>query len=330
MGGFFCSFNQDFNDELIQSISKRLAHRGPIGQKTAHLGNIVVVSRFLRSPESEFFMRESSDQSFAIIDGDILNKKEICVNLNKEYKTETCSDAELILDGYLKWGDTFLRRVDGCFSFLLYDGERELLIGGRDKFGTKPLYYTKNGNKFAAASEIKALLKLNWLNTGPNIRNLRRFILYGEDYFGTETFFENIYTVPSATYFIFAINTSKLYLKRYWDPVKVYCKETYDLSSAIERYKELLMESIQQNFVKGKRKGISLSGGLDSTLLSTMCISMAKQLKDEENTFTISIVYPDVEENVNELPLIEKIASSLSVEHFYITPSPDYLIRNFE
>ena len=51
----------------------------------------------------------------------------------------------------------------GMFAFAIVDLRRERLVLARDHFGQKPLYYTSQGDRFAFASELKALLTLPWV-----------------------------------------------------------------------------------------------------------------------------------------------------------------------
>ena len=83
----------------------------------------------------------SSDKSLVIVfNGEIYNYKELKKEL-KEYKFNTNSDTEVILNGYLKWGKEVPSHLRGMFAFMIYDIKNNSLFGARDYFGIKPFYY---------------------------------------------------------------------------------------------------------------------------------------------------------------------------------------------
>src|SRR5438874_2520803 len=65
------------------------------------------------------------------------------------------------------WDDTGLRcavsqgwpasRLQGMFSFAVWDRRRQVLVLGRDPMGKKPLYYWQQAGRLVFGSEIKAV-----------------------------------------------------------------------------------------------------------------------------------------------------------------------------
>ena len=67
------------------------------------------------------------------------------------------SDTEVVLRGYMRWGQSVVQKLNGMFAFVVHDIGKNCLFGARDSSGIKPLYLYKNGNVFAFSSEIEPL-----------------------------------------------------------------------------------------------------------------------------------------------------------------------------
>src|SRR5262249_47490413 len=68
------------------------------------------------------------------------------------------TDTEVVLRAYQQWGEQCLDRFVGMFAFAIYDQQTDTLTLARDRFGKKPLYYSRRDGHVLFASEMKALL----------------------------------------------------------------------------------------------------------------------------------------------------------------------------
>ena len=59
----------------------------------------------------------------------------------KGYSFASGSDCELLLPLYEEYGLGMFEKLDAEFALILYDGEKDRLIAGRDPIGIRPLYY---------------------------------------------------------------------------------------------------------------------------------------------------------------------------------------------
>ena len=146
-----------------------LYHRGP--DNTQNL--TVQFNKFIFNRLKINDLSDKGNQPFDINDcvlicnGEIYNHKELrkeCCNIQhtiKEGSFESNSDCEVIIHLYKKFGfENMLHKLDGVFSFVLYDKIKEITYIVRDRIGVRPLFYTfKIGEYFACSSEVKGLSK---------------------------------------------------------------------------------------------------------------------------------------------------------------------------
>ena len=76
-----------------------------------------------------------------VYNGEIYNLPYLRKNLQKKNLTpDTSSDTETLLLSFLAFGHSFIKEVDGIFSFAVYDEFHNTLSLFRDPFGVKPLF----------------------------------------------------------------------------------------------------------------------------------------------------------------------------------------------
>jgi asparagine synthetase B (glutamine-hydrolysing) len=57
----------------------------------------------------------------------------------------TRSDSEVLLTGYLRWGEAVVEKLDGMFAFAIHDlGDGSVFLA-RDRLGIKPLFWGEHG-----------------------------------------------------------------------------------------------------------------------------------------------------------------------------------------
>jgi asparagine synthase (glutamine-hydrolysing) len=63
------------------------------------------------------------------------------------------------LKSFIFWKYDVVKKLNGIFSFAIWNSKKNELFLARDHFGVKPLFYTIYNNTLVFASEIKALFK---------------------------------------------------------------------------------------------------------------------------------------------------------------------------
>jgi asparagine synthase (glutamine-hydrolysing) len=270
MCGFIGALNKNkrLQQYPIEKIQLLLHHRGPDNASAI----VVDDSLFVHNRLSIIDLSENANQPFIseetgnvlLFNGEIYNYQE----LKKKYASiiwRTNSDVEVIIKLYDALGPQFVEELNGIFAFSIYDKNNRRLMLCRDRVGVKPLYYHITRDALFFASEIKGILTFID-DYALDYQSLSKYIEYGLLSDDEHTFFNGIYAVLPGTYVHFDINTWKHQTLTYWDIGHVDLRYRTE-SDIYEETIYLLRDSIRLNLVSDVEIGLSLSSGLDSTLL---------------------------------------------------------------
>lgn len=150
-------------DTMLSAISHRgdPEHFGRIRECTgAVLGcnRLAIVDRLT----AEQPMADPAGSCWVVFNGEIYNHAQLRHELSSRGRRfRTASDTEVLIQGYLEWGDDLPRYLDGIFAFVVYDSARHAFLAARDRFGVKPLYWSRTEESVLFASEMKAFLAVN-------------------------------------------------------------------------------------------------------------------------------------------------------------------------
>ena len=231
MCGFYCIISNNKID--LESSKKSLnliKHWGPDSQKYYLNEKQNIFFGFNRlsildlSKKADQPMNDEESKRIIVFNGEIYNHAEIRKFLiSKNYAFKTTSDTEVILKAYDHWGDDFIKKLEGMFSFVIFDSLKNYIFFARDRTGEKPLYYSSNFTNFYISSEIKPIHK------DSNITNISKDAL--------NHYFEIGYT-PSHTSMLEGIkklqpghmakldlDSFKLKITKYWEIEKKISKQ---------------------------------------------------------------------------------------------------------
>lgn len=248
-----------------------LAHRGPddagiyyCAEEKAALGHRRLSIIDLSAAGHQPFI--SNDGRFVLVyNGEIYNYLEIKKEIGGRYDWKTETDTEALLASYILWGEDSLEKFNGMFSFAIWDRKKKTLFCARDRLGVKPFFYFIRNGSFYFASEIKALLSLGILRK-PNERIIFDYLYHGIYDHTEDTFFKDVKRLGAGRALFW--KQGSVTTKKYWDLAE--CgRESARLTDkkALERFEELLTDSINLRFRSDVPVGIGLSSGLDSNTL---------------------------------------------------------------
>lgn len=213
-----------------------------------------------------------------VFNGEIYNYKELI----KKYALPcvTASDSEVLIRLYQIFGYDFLNKLEGMFSFCIYDKKNELFFCARDRFGKKPFYYYLEDNSFYFSSEIKAILKMLKKLPEFNEEALWQYLAFQSPQ-GENTFYKNLKKLPAASYLIYEQNSIKIDTYYSIDKIKIIHTDEKQIIADVDR---LLNKAIDKRLVSDVEVATLLSGGLDSSFVTAL---YAKKSKYKVHTFSI-------------------------------------------
>ena len=222
--------------------------------------------------------------SFTIVyNGELYNTDEIRKKLESDFDFETHSDTEVVLKSFIKWGEKCLDRFNGIFAFAVYDEKKHQLFLARDRIGVKPLFYYENNNKLIFSSEIPALLEHPDIPHEIDSQGVSELILIAPGRTASCGVIKGIKEVKAGCCGFY--NQDGLKLHEYWRLKAYELHETFEQTA--EHVRELVLDSIQRQLVSDVPVCTFLSGGLDSSLISSVASSEMKKHNKILDTFSI-------------------------------------------
>ena len=263
----------------------------------------------------------SDDEKITItFNGEIYNFKKIRKELEDlGYYFKSNSDTEVILKSYEEWGTEMFAKFDGMFAIALVDLEKQKLILGRDRVGLKPLFYFKNENALIWASEIKSILKNEYIKPEINWNGVYTNFLF-QTTLAPETCFQNIFSLEPASFLILDLNNFTSSKQFYWNfPTEKLVNVTED--EAAEKVDQLLSESVKEQLFADVLVTSMMSGGIDSTLIT----AKAKPFKNDINAFTISYQFSE-----SEVKNASLMAEKIDIQHNIKKVSDDEILNQLK
>jgi len=327
--GFIGIGNPNYNtNNIINSMTDSILHRGPdnggglldndVNGRYIAFGHrrltIIDLSDMGRQP-----MTNDDKSIWLTFNGEIYNYLELKEELKgKGHTFKSTSDTEVVIAAYEEWGTNCFSRFNGMWAMAIYDRHQRKLILSRDRFGKKPLYYYKTDNELIFASEIKAFQMHPNVTLAPNYEKIFRYISTNYRYvdIDNESYFADIYQVQKGCFIEigFDLNVTN---RHYWQLEIGSSLEGISDLEAVDRFRDLFIDSIRLRLRSDVPVGCMLSGGLDST--SITCVAY-KILQTPIRTF--SGITGDVKGVYDESDYIEAIVKATEAEHLYLRTDP--------
>jgi len=261
-------------------------------------------------------MEDGTGQYVAVLNGEIYNYIDLREDLRKSgHLFHTCSDTEVLLEAYKKWGTDCLEHLTGAFAFAIYDGVSRTLFLARDRAGEKPLFYKISDDRFVFSSELKALMADPDFSRKLDLDALDHYFAYGYVH-GEQTILKGTYKLLPGHAMLFNMKTHSVNIWRYWalpENSPLHGESIENLTNELEIH---LVEAVRRQLVADVPIGILLSGGLDSSLVTAIAArSTSKPIK----TFTIS--FPG-HSSFNEGPYAKLVADFFGTDHNELVAEP--------
>ncbi|HMC00852.1 MAG TPA: asparagine synthase (glutamine-hydrolyzing) [Flavobacteriaceae bacterium] len=248
----------------------------------------------------------NQDKTITIIfNGEIYNYQNLKNKLIDQGVTfQTKSDTEVILKLYEKYGSESFKELDGMFAFSIFDQVKNKVFIARDFFGEKPLFYSKDKDKFIWASELKSLV--NQLEFNPQISKLGLNLFFKLTYTPAPfTIFENIFKLEANHYIEYDLDSHEFEIKPIDTPEKTQ-KHNISFVEAKSKLHDLVMQSIENRTVSDVPIGTFLSGGVDSSIVS---LGVSQLNNKKIDTFSIGFEKASFDET-DKSQLVAKLINS--------------------
>ena len=321
----FYSKNHNNREQILERMMKTIVHRGPDDSGTAHIDDISLGHLRLSIIDLQYGkqpMTSHNDRYTVIFNGEIYNYIELRQRLGAAgHPMKTHSDTEVLLYMYIEFGKEMLNRLNGMFAFVIYDNvEKEMFIA-RDHFGIKPFYYFSNENSFIFGSEVKAILEHPNVSAKVNEKALHEYLTF-QMVLNSDTLFKGIHKLEPATYMV--LKEGRIIEKKtYWQP-----DYTIDDTNSEDRYTDELLVLLESSLSLQIRSdvpiGTHLSGGLDSSIVSTLA---SKNYFGDIKTFSGSFRESEI---YDETRYARIVSDSIHSEHFEIYPTAKDFTDSFE
>ena len=282
------SFKEDMHKEVekCKKMQKALQRRGPdqngifITQEAVFVHTRLAVIDVSGGKQPMSVIIDNKEYTI-VYNGELYNTDELRNELDCEFISH--SDTEVVLRSYIEWGEKCVNKFNGIFAFAIYENFKHRVFFARDRIGVKPLFFYEMKNKLIFASELTALLE------NPDIP-------HEIDEFGAA---ELLLMAPGRTPGCGVIRgvhelksgecgyytASGVVLHEYWRLRAYELNETFE--QTVEHTRYLLLDSIRRQLVADVPICTFLSGGLDSSIISSIVANELEKKGKRLDTFSV-------------------------------------------
>lgn len=279
---------------ILENMVKTLERRGPDSEGFYINSNVLLGHRRLVVVDPEGGKQPMTKivegKKYTLVyNGELYNTED----LRKELKAagftfDSYSDTEVLLTAYIYWGKEFVNKLIGIFAFAIFDESKKEVFLVRDQMGVKPLFYTVCDGTVVFGSEIKTVLSNPRVKREIDTEGLTEIFGLGPATIPGSGVFKNIKEIAPANCLLIS-SDGNIKSWEYWTVEAKEFNETPE--EAIVHTRELLIDAIKRQLVGDVPVCTFLSGGLDSSIISTIA---AREFKKQGKTLTTySIDYED-------------------------------------
>ncbi len=237
----------------------------------------------------------------------------------KGHPIKSKTDSEVILYLYIEYGiEKTLELLNGMFAFIIVDLKERRSFIVRDQLGIKPMYVYKTSNVLMFSSEIKSFTQHPEFKAQLNQNHLDEYLLFrycAHD----RTLYKNVKQLPPGHYY--EISQDEIKVKEYWS-YNLINENAISLNDALEQLNITFKESVKSQLMSDVLVGCQLSGGIDSSLVTTYAREFFNANMD-----TFSIVFSD--KNYSEEEFINYVTNQTNSDSHRYQYSNQYAFENF-
>ncbi|MGN1014645.1 MAG: asparagine synthase (glutamine-hydrolyzing) [Butyricicoccus sp.] len=279
-------------DVVRQKMLKTMQRRGPDQCGCWQCDAVTLLHARLAVIDVEFGLQpmrwsEGERECILVYNGELYNTAELRKELEgKQHRFRTHADTEVVLHAYMEWGESCVHHFNGIFAFAVWDSTQNSLFFARDRIGVKPFFFTEKNGGFAFASEIKTLLVHPDIQPQIDAESVYELMLLGPGRIPGSGVFRHIRELKPGWCGWYDCERG-LRLHRYWELTER--PHTDSLEQTIAAVRSLVYDAASRQLVSDVPLCTFLSGGLDSSILSS--IAAQEYRKQGKILHTVSITY---------------------------------------
>lgn len=303
---------KDFTN-FIETSFQLMRHRGPDNDGFVDLGEVGIGHQRLSILDTSSQANQPMNEGhyYLAFNGEIYNYKELREQYLDSKSLRTTSDTEVLLKLLSQKGLNILHELNGMWAFALYNRHTKELLLCRDRFGVKPLYYLMQDDVLYFSSEMKPLIQIK-KHLVQNKQLYQNFVNHLATDYNESTFIEGIFQVEKGQYIGYSKtdhSTSGLQKVTWYKGADFAFDESLfkDKEKTIAFTEDLLLDAIRIRLRSDVPLCITLSGGLDSTVIYTL---IKERLHHSIQPFTF--VHPEAP--TSELDKVMKLTKAYNDE----------------
>ncbi|WP_328697751.1 asparagine synthase (glutamine-hydrolyzing) [Streptomyces sp. NBC_00342] len=200
------------------------------------------------------------------------------------HRFTTNSDTEVVLRGYLEWGEAVAERLNGMYAFAVWDGRHDKLVMIRDRMGIKPFYYYETADGVLFGSEPKAILANPLARARVGLDGLRELFAFVKT--PGHAVWEGMHEVEPGT--VVTVDRNGLRRHVYWQLETR--PHTDGKDESIAHVRSLLDDIVRRQMVSDVPRCTLLSGGLDSSAMTAIAARQLAESGETVRSFAVDFV----------------------------------------
>lgn len=227
----------------------------------------------------------------------------------------TRSDSEVLLTGYLHWGEGVLEKLDGMFAFAIHDLADGSVFLARDRLGIKPLFWGTHGGGLVAASTLAPFFALPTFPKRLDPEGLRDYLAF-QTPLAPHTLVKDIQSLPPGACLKWKVGAGGT--ARQWWEIPAPCETAPDHGALVDETDRLFAQAVKSQLAADVPLGAFLSGGIDSSLIvHYMALAGAAPIR----TFSVRFA----EQGFDESPAALAVARQYGTEH-HVLGAPELTV----
>jgi asparagine synthase (glutamine-hydrolysing) len=303
-------------ERVVRAMAATLIHRGPDDDGAWVDDEAGVALGFRRlaivdlTPQGHQPMASHDGRWVISFNGEIYNHEALRLRLGEGIAWRGHSDTEVLLQAVSAWGvEQALAEFDGMFAFALWDRRERVLTLARDRFGEKPLYWSRSGGSLLFGSEIKALRAHPAWTGGIDRDALALYMRLGWIP-APHTIHPGVFKLEPGH--LMRVGDGKISSQAYWSAAEAAARVensfTGTAEEAADRLEDLLRQSVGLRMQADVPVGVFLSGGIDSSITAAL---MGQLSAEPVHSFTIGFDQAGLDES----PHARAVADHLGTIH---------------